>query len=459
MAWETCPATITDTAPDGATFALRCADLAVPISYREPQRGHLTLHLAEARSAGVAADAPALVVLPDDPGATGIATIAAIAATLPAEVRRRYAIVTLDQRGTGSSSGIDCVSGQTAAAIYGMGADPATASGGAQLAAIGRQLTFDCGDMVGPALTTINSTNAANDLDTVRSALRARTLSLLAAGGSATIGAVYANRYPGRVGAIVLDSPADPLSGPIQHATASAAAAERLFDDFAVACAGFTGGCALGPKPRERVESLTARLATSGTRTGRWVMTGGSIVLALTELLPDQGSWPALARAIAALGDDDAGPLAALLTKAGGGADLTARLSARVLFTCNDSATRLSRAEIGRAATAARTAAPLFGPFAVATASLCAQWPAPDEPLGRLSGAGAAPILVIGSVRSATRPFAEARSVAGQLASAVLVSWQSGSTGAYLGSRCVQSAVDAYLLSGAAPDRGTLCPP
>jgi hypothetical protein len=95
----------------------------------------------------------------------------------------------------------------------------------------------------------------------------------------------------------------------------------------------------------------------------------------------------------------------------------------------------------------------------VATASLCAQWPAPDEPLGRLSGAGAAPILVIGSVRSATRPFAEARSVAGQLASAVLVSWQSGSTGAYLGSRCVQSAVDAYLLSGAAPDRGTLCPP
>lgn len=456
--WGECAPDVSDTTPDGSTVALRCAAVTVPISYRAPQRGQLAIEVAEARSSGLAPDAPTLLVMPGDPGSFGVRDIARTVAALPAEIRSRFAIVMLDPRGTGDSSELDCVSGQTAAAIYGMGADPSTVSGGDQLAAIAKQLALDCGDLVGPALTTIDSTNAADDLDTIRAALGTSTLSLLAEGGSATIGAVYADRYPGRVGRFVLDSPADPLTGPTARAAQVAAAAESLFDDFAAACAGFVGGCSLGADPRDRVEALVTRLATSGTRTGRWVMTGGSVLLALTELLPDEKSWPALAGAIAALADDDAAPLADLLTKAGGGSSLTARLSARVLYGCNDETARLSPAAITQAATAARVAAPLFGPYAVAASSLCASWPAPDDALGRLTAAGAAPIVVVGSVRSPTRPFGQAQAVAGQLASAVLVSWQSGAEGGYLGSACVRSAVDRYLRTGTSPGRDLLCP-
>lgn len=456
--WGDCPAGVA-AAVDGTAITVRCAAVAVPFVYEQPQRGHLTVQVAEARAADTPAGAPVLFVGLGDPGSSSYTDIAEITASLPQEIRRHYAIITTDARGTGDSTGIDCVNSSTAASILGMAADPASPEGAAQLSAIERQLTFDCGDTAGAALTTFNSTRAADDLDTIRAALGQDTVSLLASGGSATIGAVYTDRYPGRVAAAVLASPADPLTSPQQHAAESAAASERQFDDFAAACGAFDGGCPLGADPRSTVQTLVSRLATTGIPSGAWVMTGGSVLRALTEQLPDPDSWPALAAAIAALDSGEGAPLTRLLTATGGGPSLTSRLSSRILYACSDSATRLSPPDIAGAAAAAAARAPLFGPFAVASASLCSAWPAPDQSLSRLSGAGAPPIVVIGSVLAAGHPYREAQAVAGQLSSAVLVSWQSGSESAYSGSACVQGAVDDYLLHGTAPDRGLLCPP
>lgn len=452
--WTACPAEIPDMAPDGQQLIIDCGAVLAPISYPQPQRGSLTLQLARARSATVAEDAPPLVVL-GEPGRSGRNRIAAIAASLPESVRDHYAIIVMDPRGTGDSSGIDCVTDSTARAIIGMAADPSSPAGGEQLTAITRQLTFDCGDTVGPALTQINSTNAADDLDTVRAALGQRSLSLVATGGGATIGAAYVNRYPGRAGTVVLDSPADPLTGPDRHAALTAAAAQRVFDDFAASCARFSGGCPLGADPARFVSDLVARLATSGEPAGDWVMTGGSVLLALLEVLPDRSRWPTLAQAIAQLDGGAAAPLADLLTTALGGDRLTAALSARILFTCNDSATRLSPDRI----TELTADGGLFGRFTVALAALCAAWPAPDAALAGLSGAGAAPVLVIGSAVSPRYPFAEVQSAVAQLASAVLVTWQSEISPAYPVSSCVTAVVNSYLLDRTVPDRGVLCPP
>ncbi len=459
LAWDDCPATIPRTAPGGTTFAVRCATLMVPTSYPEPNRGSIELHVAEARAAETPPAAPPLVVMLGDPGAVGEASIAATAASLPADIRAHYTIVAMDPRGTGESTPINCVSAGTARAILGMAADPASPRGTAQLTSITRQLAFDCGDTAGPALTKINSTNAADDLDSLRSALRVDRLSILARGGGATIGAVYADRYPGRVTAMILDSPADPTQTPQDRAAATAIAAQTLLRDFAAACTARADGCPLGDDPVAAITALVDRFATSGTDAGPWVVTAGSVLLSLIELLPDPTAWPSLADALAGLGDGNARPLADLVTGALGGADLTARLSARIIYDCNDTTDRLDLRDMAGAVAPARTAAPLFGPYAVALSGLCASWPAPDEALGRLSGAGAPPITVIGSVNDPVHPFAAARSVAGQLASATLVTWQSGHDGAYPASVCITSIVDDYLLHGKVPDRGTLCPP
>jgi hypothetical protein len=108
---------------------------------------------------------------------------------------------------------------------------------------------------------------------------------------------------------------------------------------------------------------------------------------------------------------------------------------------------------------AIRPQAPVLGPYTVGLVGLCSSWPAPDAALGAVKAAGAAPILVLGAAADPTAPYAAVRSLAGQLGSATLISWQSGHHGSYPDSPCISAAVDAYLLSAQLPAVGTLCPP
>lgn len=457
--WSRCPPDVDDAGPDGTAFQVDCAGVPVPVSYTDPNQGSFALRLARARTAGTPADAPPLVVLLGDPGQNGRSRVAAVASMLPAEIREHFSVITVDLRGTGFSSGIDCLSDATTQAIVGMAADPTSPAGASQLQAIARQLTFDCGDLVGPSLSAFNSTNAADDLDTMRAALGVSGIRLLARGYGATVGAVYADRYPGRVAAMVLDAPTDPLAAPDRQAESSAKAAESLLKDFAAACPGFDGGCPLGDDPAGSVTALVEHLASSGDGAGRWTITGGSVLLALLHLLPDQGAWPELAGALADLAHHNARPLADLLTDALGGSELPERLAGRLVYRCNDTAQRLGGKQIAAAVAGVRSETPLFGPFTLALAGLCSAWPAPEAALGRVTASGARPLLVVGSVKDPLHPYAGVQAVAGQLASAVLVSWQSGADGAYPSSACVTGTVDAYLLHDTVPAMGILCPP
>ncbi len=457
--WSTCPPAVPDTSANGSRFEINCADLTVPLSYADPTQGSLAIRVARARTARTPADAAPLVVLLGDPGQHGRSEIADVAATIPTEIRNRYTLIVLDLRGTGASNGIDCVSDASKRAIVGLAADPSSKQGADQLAGIARQLTFDCGDLVGPALTQFDSTNAADDLDTLRASLGVRTVSILGRGYGATIGAVYADRYPGRISAMVLDSPTDPLATPGHRAASAARAAQSLLGDFAAACPGFDGGCPLGADPVGAVTDLVRNLATSGQPAGGWVITGGSVLMALLRLLPDQPSWPALADALAQLGQHHAEPLGELLTGALGGERLSELLTGRLLYRCNDTGARLHGTQLAEAVAAASAGSALFGPLIVALAGLCSAWPAPEQALGRLTAAGAPPILLIGSVKDPLHPYPGVQSLAGQLPSAVLVSWQSGADGAYPANSCVRRAVDSYLLDAEIPTLGLLCPP
>ena len=131
----------------------------------------------------------------------------------------------------------------------------------------------------------------------------------------------------------------------------------------------------------------------------------------------------------------------------------------RLVYQCNDTAQRLGGTALTTAATAARSAAPIFGPFMTGLVGVCASWPAPENALGAVTAAGAAPILIVASVDDPVSPFGEVRSLTAQMDSATLLTWQSGTHGGYPASKCVTAAADAYLLRGTVPAAGTLCPP
>jgi pimeloyl-ACP methyl ester carboxylesterase len=279
-------------------------------------------------------------------------------------------------------------------------------------------------------------------------------------GGGATLAAVYADRYPGRVAAAVLDGPADPSLTPDKQAAAAATAYQKALVSFASACQTFTGGCRLGTDPVGAVSALVASLGNTGilSSDGQRI-SGGSVLLALTDELGDPSSWPALAAALAAARDGDTDAIAATLADALGPDDVGEQQAGRLVYACNDSAQRLGGAALQAAAKAARANSPLFGPYLIGRVGVCGAWPAPEEALTPVTAAGAPPILVLGAVDDPVAPYSAVRSLTAALDSATLLSWQSGTHGSYPTSSCVTAAVDAYLLKGTMPASGTLCPP
>jgi len=110
-----------------------------------------------------------------------------------------------------------------------------------------------------------------------------------------------------------------------------------------------------------------------------------------------------------------------------------------------------------QAAAAGRTA-PLFGPPIVWGNLPCAYWPVPPAPLPRITAAGAPPILVVGTTRDPATPYRWARALAAGLSSGVLLGWNGDGHTAYgEGSACVDTIVNAYLISLKVPRSGTVC--
>jgi pimeloyl-ACP methyl ester carboxylesterase len=89
----------------------------------------------------------------------------------------------------------------------------------------------------------------------------------------------------------------------------------------------------------------------------------------------------------------------------------------------------------------------------------CAYWPVRPAPPVRLRGAGAPPILVVGTTRDPATPYRSAQALARDLKSGVLLGWIGDGHTAYMtGSSCVDTTVDRYLISLAVPRNGTVCP-
>ena len=459
--WSSCPAPPGPPTSAGRRFTIDCADVSVPVTYGSVRAGRISLAVSRARAVGVPVTAPVLVTALGEPGENGTRSIAEVAAELPAAITDHYAILVMDPRGSGNSASLGCVSERVADALLGLPADPGQPAAANAVAELTRTLTFDCGDEAGPSLTAFTTVAAADDLDTVRAAVGTPAWSFLGRGFGATLGAVYADRYPGRVTAMVLDAPHDPAQAADVRAQAIAAGAERAFDAFAGGCRALSGGCPLGDDPRATVTATVAALDRDSLEPGaRGDPSGGTVMLALLAMVGRPQQWPELATAVADADHGRTAALAELVRRAAGGEDASDRLAAQILFRCNDSAVRLADARLTSAAAAARAAAPLFGPFLISELGLCGGWPAPDVATpGSLSGTGAPPLLVVAAVDDPLAPLAQVSTLAAQLNSAVLVRWQSAQHGSYPVSACVTGLVDDYLLRQQVPAPDTLCPP
>ncbi|HTN56545.1 MAG TPA: alpha/beta hydrolase, partial [Microbacterium sp.] len=102
--------------------------------------------------------------------------------------------------------------------------------------------------------------------------------------------------------------------------------------------------------------------------------------------------------------------------------------------------------------------APTFAPYWQAP-DPCEVWPYP--PVGvraPIAASGSGPIVVVGTTNDPATPYAWSESLAKQLENGVLVTRVGeGHTGYNKGNRCVDTAVESFLIQGTVPKDGLRC--
>ena len=451
-------------------LAFECGRTEVPISYDEPDGATLPLFLVRVRAAGQSERVGSLVVNPGGPGASGADAAIGLALTLPEIVLDRFDVVGFDPRGVGLSTPVECISDEKKDELVAAEPRPTTEEQLDDAFALSEQVADGCADEYGDALGTFNTVDTARDMDRLREALGDEKLSYLGYSYGTTLGSTYAELFPDKVRALVLDAAVDPDTDARTDAEEGAKAFEKGFDTFAANCVKLIAGCPIGADPRKFVTDLLAQTAETPIpsseepaegETEPRLATPGVVMTAVQAALYDTASWPQLAQGLAAAKKGDSAGLFSLADSYSGRLEdgtYSNLLDANLAINCADHDESFDEGEIRDLAAEWGEKYPLFGAGSAVGLYTCSAWQAERTPLPERDAAGAAPILVVGNTGDPVTPLPGAEDLAEDLESAVLLVWQGNGHTAYPKNPCIIKAVNAYLIDLTAPMDGLTCP-
>jgi pimeloyl-ACP methyl ester carboxylesterase len=305
-------------------------------------------------------------------------------------------------------------------------------------------------------------------MDVLRAALGDAKLTYLGKSYGTFLGTWYAQLFPAHVRALVLDGAVDPAEPAFGLDTVQA-------QGFGVALRSFTAnclrsaGCPLGGHGSSvgaaigRVRQLLNRAARSPlTNTASGQPANAAMLLTgVAAALYSKSFWPYLRQGLAGALSGNGTVLVELadfLVERSQNGQYSNLIEAETAVNCIDRPWPRPLTAWRSAAAAAAKAAPLFGAANIWSSLPCAYWPVRAARPAPLRAKGAPPILVVGTTRDPATPYRWARALARDLASGVLLGWNGdGHTAYMLGSSCVDSAVDTYLIRLKPPANGTLC--
>ena len=463
------PTTTSTTAPiapvawSACVGGLECGSVDVPLDYTHPSGRTIAIAVARRRADDPSHRIGSLVINPGGPGDSGIDDLPVELRVLTPALLAHFDIVSFDPRGVGRSAPIHCQAGGHSASPAEAGAlpdpVPQTAPERQALLAADQAYASACEKYSGDLLPFVGTVDVARDLDRVRAALGDTRLTFFGHSYGTLLGATYAELYPGRVRAMVLDGAIDPSLTIEAMSLAQARGFEASLDAFFVWCRQSTS-CPWRPAGDQRTafEAQLAAIQARSLAVGRRTLGAGEFLLGTLSTLYAQSFWPSLGRALAAEAGGDGAPLLALSDgyQTHGSANASDANSA---ITCLDHPVPADVGEYPQLAATAARQAPVFGPLFVWGALQCETWPvAPTRQPHTIRAAGSPPILVVGTTNDPATPYAWAVSLASSLGRGVLVGWTGVDHVAYYYSACVRQIDDAYLVDGQVPPTSTVCP-
>ena len=472
-----------------------CATVRVPLDYDRPSRGTIALAVARLPATDPARRIGSLFLNPGGPGGSGVDYLFGAGPELYTdEVRARFDLVGFDPRGIIRSTPLRCFdSPEEWEPFFTPFAFPMTSEEEQEWIASDRYLLRACDRRAGPIINHMSTANVARDLDFLRAAVGDRRLNYAGVSYGSYLGVTYANLFPNRVRALVVDGVLDPIAWstgrgdesehvPFSTRVRSDAGAQATLGEFFRLCDAAGDACAFSGDAAERFAALAQQLREQPAEVTFPDGTTGTLdysnLIAITlNALYDSASWGDFAALLADIESQVAAP-----AKLGARAERSASrvrpvyAPTHVLRTsittdyenflegfpgvsCSDSDNPDDYAAWSIAGARADARFGYFGRLWTWVSSLCAEWRGFDRDryMGPFNRVTANPILVVGNTFDPATRYEGAQLVDRLMPRSALLTVRGwGHTSLFL-SQCADRAIARYLIRKETPPPGASC--
>ncbi|MFF2084416.1 alpha/beta fold hydrolase [Nocardia sp. NPDC058176] len=462
VSWAECDSYdvyIDDTEPP-----IRCARIDVPLDYARPDG--TVVQIALSRVEASERRIGSVLMLPGGPGGSGLWMANYGRDT---EIAQRFDRIGFDPRGVGDSiPAVACLTGPETDAER---AEPPLENTPEGIAAAELDLidyAEACERRNGrDLLAHLGTREVSQDMDVVRAVLDEERLTAVGYSYGTRLGSAYAERFPQRVRALVLDGAVDPSADPVDDAVTQAAGFQQAFEAFAAACV-LDSGCPLGTDAATAVRSFQElleplRTAPAYTDDPRGLSYNDAVSGVIWSLYWED-AWETLTAGLAELREGYGDVLLQVADQLEDRRDdgtYAGFTDAFHVIRCVDTPRIHDRAVVARLDAEYRRAAPFLDDgraTGAAPKELCAFWPVPNttEP-HTLSIPDLPRTVVVSTTGDPATPHSDGIALARQLDAALITYEGNQHTVALQGVSCVDDAVIRYLVDLETPADGLLC--
>jgi pimeloyl-ACP methyl ester carboxylesterase len=458
-----------------------CTTVRVPLDYAHPDGETIAIAITRLPATDPAHRIGSLFLNPGGPGGSGVDLVVGLGQQLyTPEVRARFDLVGFDPRGIMRSNGLRCFGTQKQ---WGLALPPSffpmTPAEEAQTAEADRTLNHACETRGTRVRDHMSTGNVARDLDVLRDAVGDDKLTYAGFSYGSYLGTTYANLFPDRVRAVVVDGVVDPIAWstgrddealtlPFSTRLHSHDGAQATLDEFFRLCDAAGDRCAFSGGSAARFAALADRARQAPLKL---VFPDGSTgelrysdLIGMTlSAMYSSTVWKPFARMLADI-ERYASPAAvgasmqAFTTKYGSSL-YPNFVEGSPAVACEDSDNPHGYAAWSRAGAQADASSYFGRAWTWGAWSPCAEWKAFDAGryMGPFNKQTANPVLVVGSRFDPATRYEGAVTVHGLMPNSALLTvngW--GHTSAFM-SACADAAVARYLVDIATPPEGTTC--
>ena len=449
---------------DGLGF--ECSTVDVPLDYTNPKGRKIAVALSRVPARKPDKKIGVMLVNPGGPGASGKKFARQLAfGALPNEIRDRFDLIGFDPRGVADTMPIKCVTGKEFDRINSVDPIPDSPEEFAQLVAANKEFAEGCARRNGDNLKFTATADVVRDMDVIREALGVEQISYMGFSYGTFLGAKYADMFPKRVRAFLLDGALDPTVDSDERVRRQGVGFDSELNEFFAACDRLTN-CPFA-KPDEKADAAFDRILSGidakALKTGdRMLGPGEAWTGVLTGLYNKEQGWPILRSALSNANKGDGSGLLAMFDQYAnrnpdGSYDNV--VDANAATNCLDVPASKSIDHYSALADEFEKLAPRFGRFAALSSMICAFWKIPVRgALTPVKATGAAPILVVGTTRDPATPYVWAQSLSKQLSGSVLLTYDGDGHTAFLTrNACIREVVTPYLVDLKVPQPGVVC--